>query len=173
MYKNLASYISKATWVYFLLFFIQTQLLYIQAYHGKIYPCGYYFTFFLWKFPLSNIYSVKKVPGIGHSIRPLKKIVENLFDAKLALLSFILTCSSSATCHLVFSQCWMLSVYLKCLSRFFQWIRISNKEFVSNFALQMIFRVRNRWKCYRRLTVNRLYQKTSLNWMKWWLKIVI
>ena len=60
--------------------------------------------------------------------------------------------------YIVCSQCSM-SVYLKCVSRFFQWIRISNKEFVSNFALQMEFRVRNRWKCYRRLTVNRLYQK--------------
>ena len=27
-----------------------------------------------------------------------------------------------------------VSVYLKCVSRFFQWIRISNKEFVANFA---------------------------------------
>ena len=31
----------------------------------------------------------------------------------------------------------MLSVYLKCVSRFFQSIRISNKEFVSDFTLQM------------------------------------
>ena len=42
---------------------------------------------------------------------------------------------------------------------FFQWIRMSNKEFVSNFALQMEFHVQNCWKCYRRLTVHRLYQK--------------
>ena len=90
-----------------------------------------------------HIYFVKKVPGIYHSKRPLKEIMKNLFDAKLAPLSSILTWSSSAICHLVCSQCSM-SVYLKCLSRFFQWIRISNKEFVSNFALQMEFRVRNR-----------------------------
>ena len=31
----------------------------------------------------------------------------------------------------------MLSVYLKCVSQFFQWIKIVNKEFVSNFAMQM------------------------------------
>ena len=62
----------------------------------------------------------------------------------------ILTWSSSAIFHSVCLQCSMLSVYLKCVSRFFQWIRISNKEFVSNFALQMVFRVGNRWKCYRR-----------------------
>ena len=105
------------------------------------------------------IHSVKKVPGINHSKIPLKEIVRNLFDAKLALLSSILTWSSSAICHLVCSQCSMLSVHLKCVSQFFQWIRISNKEFVSNFALQMEFRVRNRWKCYRRPSVNRLYQK--------------
>ena len=37
------------------------------------------------------------------------------------------------------SQCSMLSVYLKCVLRFFQWLRISNREFVSNFALQMEF----------------------------------
>ena len=62
-------------------------------------------------------------------------------------MSSILTWSSSAICHLVCLQCSMLSVYLKCVSRFFQWIRITNKEFVLNFALQMGFRVRNRWKC--------------------------
>ena len=77
----------------------------------------------------------------------------------MAPLFSILTLSSSAICNLVRSQCSMLSVYFKCVSRFFQWIRISNKEFVSNFAFQMEFSVRNRWKCYRSLTVNRLYQK--------------
>ena len=105
------------------------------------------------------ILSVKEVPRIDHSKSPLKGITKNLFDAKLAPLSSILTCSSNSICHLVYSQCSMLSVYLKCVSWFFQWIRISNKEFVSNFALQMEFCVRNRWECYRRLTVNRLYQK--------------
>ena len=94
-----------------------------------------------------------------YSKRPLKEIVKNLFDAKLAPLSSILTWSSSTIFYLVFSQCSMLSVYLKCVSRFFQWIGISNKGFFSNFALQMEFFVRDRWKCYKRLTVNRLYQK--------------
>ena len=103
--------------------------------------------------------SVKKVPGIDHLKSPFKEIVKNLFDAKFAPLSSILTWSSSAICHLVCSQCSMLSVYLKCASRFLQWIIISNKEFVSNFALKMESRVRNRWKCYRRRTVNRLYWK--------------
>ena len=106
-----------------------------------------------------SINTVEKVPGIDRSKSPLKEIVKNLFKAKLAPLSSILQWSSSAICHSVCSQCSMLSVYLKCVSRFFQWIRISNKEFVSNFALQMEFRVRKRWKCYRRLTVNQLYQK--------------
>ena len=46
----------------------------------------------------------------------------------------------------------MLSVYFKCVARFFQWTRIKNKEFVSNFVSQMVFSVRNRWKCYRRHT---------------------
>ena len=91
----------------------------------------------------SGVHSVKKVPGIDHSKSPLKEIVKNLFDAKLAPLFSITTWSSSAICHLVYSQCSMLSVYLKCVSRIFQWIRISNKEFVSNFALQLEFRVRN------------------------------
>ena len=103
--------------------------------------------------------SVKKVLGIDHLKSPLKEIVKNLFEAKLTPLSSILTWSSNAICHLVCSQCSMLSVYLKCVSRFFQWIRISNTEFVSNFALQMEFRVQNRWKCYRRLAMNRLYEK--------------
>ena len=40
-----------------------------------------------------------------------------------------------------------------------QYIRLSNKAFVLKFALQMEFCVRNCWKCYRRLDVNRLYQK--------------
>ena len=78
---------------------------------------------------------------------------------KLASLSSILTWSLNGGGHLFCSQCSMLSVDLKCVSRFSQWIRISNREFVSNFALQMDFRVQNRWKYYRRLTVNRLYQK--------------
>ena len=108
---------------------------------------------------MPEIHSVKKIPGIDHSKSPLKEIVKNLFGAKFAPLSSILTWSSSAICHLVCSQCSMLSVYLKCVSGFFQWIRISNKDFVSNFALQIEFRVRNHWKCYRRLTVNRLNQK--------------
>ena len=97
-----------------------------------------------------NVHYVKKVPRIDHSKCPLKEIVKNLFNAKLTPLSYILTSSSSAICHLVWSQCSMLSVYLKCVSRFFQWIRISNKEFVSNSSLQMEFRMRNRWKCYIR-----------------------
>ena len=75
-----------------------------------------------------------------HSVKKLAEI-----DAKLTPLSSIPAWSSSAICHLVCSQCLMLPVYLECVSRFFQWIRISNKEFVSNFALQMEFRVRNRW----------------------------
>ena len=93
--------------------------------------------------PIRSIYSVKKVPGIDHSESPLKEIVKNLFDAQLAPLSSILAWSSSAICYLVCSQCSMLSIYLKCVSRFFQWLRISNKEFVSNFASQMKYRVRN------------------------------
>ena len=93
---------------------------------------------------LFDIHSVRKVSGIDHSKSPFKEIVKNPFDAKLAPLSSILTWSSSAICHLVCSQCSMLSVYLKCVSRLFQWIRILNKEFVSNFGLQMEFRVRNR-----------------------------
>ena len=39
------------------------------------------------------IHSVKEVSGIDHSKSPLKKIVKNLFDAKLAPLSSILTWS--------------------------------------------------------------------------------
>ena len=70
----------------------------------------------------------KRVPGIDHSKSPLKKIIKNLFDAKLEPLSSILTWSSSAICHLVCSQCSMLSVYLKCVSRFFQRIKILNKN---------------------------------------------
>ena len=69
----------------------------------------------------------------------LKEIVKNLFDAKLAPLSFILMWSSSAICHLVCSQCSVLSVYLKCVSRFFQWIRISKKEFVLNLHCKWNF----------------------------------
>ena len=64
---------------------------------------------------LFKINSVKKVSEIDHSKSPLKEIVKNLFDAKLASLSSILTRSSSAICHLVCSQCSMLSVYLKCV----------------------------------------------------------
>ena len=121
----------------------------------------------------SYIHSVKKVLGIDYSKSQLKEIVKNLFNANLAPLSSVLTWSSSAICHLVCSQCSMLSVYLKCVSRFFQWIRILKKEFISNFAFQMDFRVRDGWKCYRKLTVNRLYQKSSLKWRKWRLKIII
>ena len=105
------------------------------------------------------IHFVKKIPGTDHSKTLVKEIGKNLFDAELAPLPSILTWSSSAICDLVCSQCSILSVYLKFISRFFQYIRISNKEFVSNFILQMEFRVQNRWKCYRSLTVNRLYQK--------------
>ena len=105
----------------------------------------------------ANIRSVKKVQGLNHSKRPLKEIVKNLFGAKLAPLSSILTWSSSSICHLVCSQCRMLSVYIKCVSRCFQLIKISNKEDVSNVALQIEFRVRNCWKLYKRLTVNQLY----------------
>ena len=39
------------------------------------------------------IHSVKKVPGIDHSKSPLKEIIKNLFDDKLAPLSSILTWS--------------------------------------------------------------------------------
>ena len=127
-----------------------------------------------------DIHSVKKVPGIDHSESPLEEIVKNLLDAKLAPLSSVLMWSLSAFCNLVHLQCSMLSVVLKCVSRFFQWIRISNKEFVSNFALQKEFRMWNRWKCYRRLTVNRLYQKHAhmsgtLHWkaVKMWWKICL
>ena len=88
-----------------------------------------------------DLHSVKKVPWINHSKSPLKKIIKTLFDAKLAPLSSILTWSSSAICHLVCSQCSILSVYFKCVSLFFQRIRISNKEFALNFALQMEFRL--------------------------------
>ena len=103
---------------------------------------------YFWDNPIwIHVHSVKKIPGIDHSKSPLKDIVKNIFDAKLAPLFTILTSSSSAICHLACWQCSMFSVYLKCVSRFFQWIRISNKEFVSNFALQMKFRMRNRWKC--------------------------
>ena len=56
------------------------------------------------------IHSVNKLPGIDHSKSPLKKIVKNLFDI-----------------NLVCSQC-STSVYLKCVSRLFQWIRISTKN---------------------------------------------
>ena len=55
-----------------------------------------------------SLHSVKKVPGINHSKSPLKEIVKNLSDAKLAPLSSILTSSSSAICNLVCSQCSML-----------------------------------------------------------------
>ena len=109
---------------------------------------------------LTNKHTFCQISTGNWSKSTLKEIVKNLFDAKLAPLSFILTCSSSAVCYLVCSQCSMMSVYLKCVSRLFQWIRISKKEFVFNFGLQMEFHVRHRWKCYRRLTVNRLYQNT-------------
>ena len=66
----------------------------------------------------SKIHSVGKVPGIDHSKSPLKETVKNFFDAKLTPLPSILTWSSSAICHLVCSQCSMLSVYLKCFSIF-------------------------------------------------------
>ena len=129
------------------------------------------------------IHSVRKVPGIDHSKSPLKEIVKKIFDSNLPLLSSILTWGSSAICDLVCSQCSMLSVYLECVSRFLQTIRISNKEFVSNFALQMEFRVLNRWKCYRRLMVNRLcekhvhmsgtvHSKVVKMWWKIWLALV-
>ena len=68
----------------------------------------------------------KKVPGIDHSKSPLKEIVKNIFDSKLAPLSSILTWSSRAICHLVCSQ-FLMSVYLKCVSRLSQWIEISNR----------------------------------------------
>ena len=112
------------------------------------------------------IISVKKVSAIDHSKNPLKEIVKNLFDAKLVPLSSILTWSSSAIFHLVCSQCSMFSVYLNCVSRFFEWIRISNKEFVS--------KTRD-YEWYSALVGHeRLQLKlTSLNWRKWWLKIVI
>ena len=82
-----------------------------------------------------GLHSVKKVPGIDHSKSPLKEIVKNLFDAKLAPLSSILAWISSATCHLVCSQCSMLSVYLKCVSQFFQWIKISKKRICLKFFI--------------------------------------
>ena len=69
---------------------------------------------------LRHIHSVKKVPRIDLPKIPLEEIVKNLFVPKLAPLSSILTWSSSAIYHLVCSQCSMLSVYLKCVSRFFQ-----------------------------------------------------
>ena len=50
-----------------------------------------------------NVHAVKKVPGIDHSKSPIKEIVKNIFDAKLAPLSSIVTWSSSAICHLVSS----------------------------------------------------------------------
>ena len=37
-------------------------------------------------FVSTAIHSVKKVPGIDHSKSPLKEIVKNLFDDKLASL---------------------------------------------------------------------------------------
>ena len=82
-----------------------------------------------------HIHSVKKVPEIDHSRIPLQKIVKNLFDTKLAPLSSILTWSSSAICHLVCSQCSMLSVYLKCVSRFFQWRRNIEQRICLKFCI--------------------------------------
>ena len=79
---------------------------------------------------LTNKHTFCQISTGNWSKRKLKEFVKNLFDAKLAPLSFILTWSSSAICHLVCSQCSMMSVHLKCLLRFFQWIRISKKEFV-------------------------------------------
>ena len=63
-------------------------------------------------YKLLKIHSVKKVPGIDHSKSPVKDIVKNLFDAKFAPLSSILTWSSSTFCHLVYPQC-IHSVNLK------------------------------------------------------------
>ena len=53
----------------------------------------------------------------------------------MAPLSSILTCSLSVICHLVCSQCSLLSVYLKCVSRFFQWLRIKKQRICLKFFI--------------------------------------
>ena len=105
------------------------------------------------------IHSVKKVPIVDHSKSLLKEIVKNLFDAKLVPLSSILTWSSSAICHLVCWQCLMLSVYLKCVSRFFQWIY---KNIEQRICLK--FCIVNGISCTESLTMlQKAYDKSNLS----------
>ena len=68
--------------------------------------------------PFVVTHSVKKVPGNDHSKSPHKEIVKNLFDAKLAPLSSILTWSSSAICHLVCSVFDVVSLSKVCFAIF-------------------------------------------------------
>ena len=86
----------------------------------------------------SYIHSVKKVLGIDHSKPRLKRLSKTFLTLSWhhCLLYWR---GVRARSDLVCSQCSMLSVHLKCVSGFSKWIRISNKEFVSNFALQMNF----------------------------------
>ena len=81
------------------------------------------------------IHSVKKVPGIDYSKSLLKEIVKNLFDAKLGPLFSILTWSSSAICNLVCSQRSILPVYLKCVSRFYQYYIIISIFFLYQYYI--------------------------------------
>ena len=106
-----------------------------------------------------EIYSVKKVPGIDHSKSLLKEIVKNFFEVKLAPLSSILMWSSSVICHLVFSECSMLSVYLKYVSRFFPIDKNIKQRIYLKFRIANGIPCAESLKCCRRLTVNRLYQK--------------
>ena len=110
--------------------------------------------FLIWL--ILNEHSVKKVPGFDHSKIPLKEIVQNISDAKLAPLSSILTCSSSAICHLDCSQCSMLSVYLKCVSRFFQWMSIEQR-------IRLKFCIKNGMSCVESLKIlQKAYGESTL-----------
>ena len=73
------------------------------------------------------IHSVKKVPGVDHSKSPLKVIVKNLSVAKLAPLCSSAICRFCLVCFAIFPM-----------------DKDIQQRILSNFALQMEFRVRNR-----------------------------
>ena len=104
------------------------------------------------------LHSVKKIPKIVH-LNNFYFFKKNLFWYKLVPMYVIVRQNFHAICRPVYLQLLLKLVDLKCALRFLQLMKISNKEFASNFVLPTKRLVLNRWRCCSRLAVSQLHRK--------------
>ena len=81
------------------------------------------------------------------------------FLCKLASLYLIVGLSLIAIYQPACLQQLFVSITLKCVMRFLQWRKLSNKEFVLDLAFVTKFLVSKRWNCYKKSMVSRASQK--------------